>query len=182
MRLFVALDLHPEVRQKIAALLRELKPAAPGLKWVSADALHVTLKFIGEQPEARLAAIVEALKTVPTPGRLELRFRGLGCFPNERRPRVFWIGMEAPPELARLAETIGQALEALGIEREKRAFSAHLTLARAREGQHAQLPAGAWEAHRNDAFGGFTADQFFLFQSHLSSAGAQYQKLHGFPL
>lgn len=166
----------------MATLLRELKPAAPNLKWLSPESLHLTLKFIGEQPEARLAGIIDALKSVASPGRFQLRLRGLGCFPNERRPRVFWVGIEAPPELARLAASVDEALEPVGIERDKRPFSAHLTLARAREGERVALPGAAWEAHRNDDFGGFAAGEFFLFQSQLSPSGARYRKLQAFPL
>jgi 2'-5' RNA ligase len=182
MRLFVALDLDAAIRASVADLLRELRPAAPDIKWVAPEAMHLTLKFIGEQPEAKLEAITESLATVAKPGPLNLRFHGLGCFPNERRPRVFWIGIETPPELARLAGAVEQALAPLGIEREKRPFSPHLTLGRAREGRRVELPGRQWDAQANDDFGAMTATEFFLFQSRLSPAGAQYAKLKAFAL
>ena len=140
--MFVALDLDEAVRARVHRLLNELKGSAPEIKWVAPDSMHLTLKFIGEQPEARLAELAEALKAVPRPGPLALNFRGLGCFPNERHPRVFWIGVESPPELARLAEAIDGAMERFGIERECRAFSPHLTLGRTREGRRSFPGAG----------------------------------------
>lgn len=98
MRLFVAVDLDEAVRAQLSALLRELRGAASDdIKWVAPESMHLTLKFIGEQPEARLAELTEALNVIPRTGPVPLRFRGLGCFPNERRPRVFWAGVEAPP-------------------------------------------------------------------------------------
>ena len=182
MRLFIAFDLDAAVRVRVGSLLRELRAGAPEIKWVAPDSMHLTLKFIGEQPEAKLAEMIEALEAVPRPGPLALSFRGLGCFPNERRPRVFWVGVESPPELARLAEAIDEAMERFGVERERRPFSPHLTLGRTREGRRVELPAAVWEAHRNDDFSGFTATEFFLFESKLAPAGAQHTKLQTFGL
>ncbi len=182
MRLFVALDPNDAVRARIAELLRELEPLARGIKWVRPHSMHLTLKFLGEQPENKLPALLEALAAAPTPGPLELKFRGLGCFPNDRHPRVFWLGVEAPPELAQLAADVDRAMEPLGIEREPRKFSAHLTIGRLKEGGNLSMLWSKWEAHRADDFGQITAPEFFLYQSRLSPAGAEYTKLRAFPL
>jgi len=182
MRLFVALDISDEIRDRLSALLLELKQHAPAVKWVKPESLHLTLKFIGEQPEQRLDAVSEALAGVPGFPPLDLRFRGVGCFPNERRPRVYWVGVEAPPELARLAEAVDRALEPLRIQREQRAFSPHLTLGRAREGERIAALPPAFREHARDEFGRVTAREFHLYESRLSPAGAEYRRLRSFPL
>ena len=97
-------------------------------------------------------------------------------------PIFFWVGVESPPELGRLAEAVDEAMERFGVERERRPFSPHLTLGRTREGRRVELPAAVWEAHRNDDFGGFTVTEFFLFESKLAPAGAQHTKLQTFGL
>lgn len=183
MRLFLALDLDDAVRRRMAALLEELRAPAPGIKWVAHESLHITLKFIGEQREEKLQALKDALGAVARPGPLDITFRGLGCYPGDRRPRVFWAGVEAPPQLAQLAAAIDAALEPFGIEREARKFSPHLTIGRARE--PARPPAAlsaALEAHRQDEFGRVAAREFVLYQSVLSPRGSVYTRLHSFSL
>jgi len=182
MRLFVALDVDDAVRSRMAELLRELEPAARAVKWVRPDSVHLTLKFIGEQPEEKLPALLEVLAAVPAHGALELRFHGLGCFPNERHPRVFWLGVEAPPELLQLASGVERALELLGIAREQRAFSPHLTIGRMKVPGNLSRLRPVWEAHRSDELGLVTATEFFLYQSRLSPSGAEYTKLRAFPM
>ncbi len=190
MRLFVAFDLSETVRARLAAFLRELErsessAAAAAVKWVKPESLHLTLKFIGEQPEEKLPAVMDALSSIPTPAPLELSFRGFGCFPNERQPRVFWVGVEAPPDLGALAGSIEAALEPLGIAREQRAYSPHLTLGRLKDGA-GRTPAlrlrSLVEVHRASDFGRDKATEFYLYVSRISSAGPQYTKLKAFPL
>ena len=182
MRLFVALELDEAVRARITALLRQLEPAARQVKWVKPQSLHLSLKFIGEQPEDRLPALVEALAGVPAPGPLELGFRGLGCFPNERHPRVFWVGLLAPPALGQLATGVERALAPLGIEPAQRPFSPHLTLGRLRQGSRVPVLPPEWEVHRSEDLGRYTATELFLYQSRLFPHGAEYVKLKHFPL
>ncbi|MGH9675543.1 MAG: RNA 2',3'-cyclic phosphodiesterase, partial [Candidatus Acidiferrum sp.] len=100
MRLFVALEIPAEVREKLAGLIVELRRAAehsPGKapRWVRPQNLHVTLKFIGEVEAARLSAFRSALAEVRSERPVTLQFRGLGHFPNEKNPRVLWTGIEA---------------------------------------------------------------------------------------
>src|SRR5437667_7250043 len=129
MRLFVALEIPSAVRENLANLLQSLRAVSPQSKWVRPENLHVTLKFIGEAPEAKLAGIRVALAGVRSEQPVTLEFRGLGFFPNEKHPRVFWAGIEASANLKTLAADIESALEKLR-PRENREFSPHLTLAR----------------------------------------------------
>ena len=194
MRLFVALDIESEIRQRIAAFMETVRGAAPGARWVSPESLHVTLKFIGEQPDNRLRDVEAALHTISaTP--IELTFRGTGFFPHARAARVYWIGIEAGSGLGDLASKVDAALATLSIPQEDRAFSPHLTLARAgnRSGSPMRLagdrPNRVFAALQEKSstvpeqeFGTMTAREFYLYESRLSSKGATYTKLARFEL
>lgn len=180
MRLFIALDLDDAIRTRIAELLRPLM-IVRGVKWVAPESMHITLKFIGEGHPDEIGAAMQFSHAAS-----ELVFRGTGAFPNERRPRVFWVGIEAGPELQLLAVRIEDALEPLGVVREKRAFSPHLTLGRMREDADAVKIGGEvgriLEPHRREEFGRQSVTEFHLYQSRLSPKGAQYTKVKTFPL
>lgn len=182
MRLFVALQITEELRARFAALIGAFREMTPPLKWVGAENLHVTLKFIGHIADDRLPAIQTALAGVRAAQPMELRFRGLGFFPNEKRPRVFWLGIEAPPALPQLAAGIDNALYSLGIPLETRPFSPHLTLARADE-SHRRLPDAFRTAVTQRAaqdLGALDTDAFHLVQSKLKPGGAEYTTLRSF--
>lgn len=190
MRLFVALDIEPEIRQRLATFLDGVRGLAPEVRWVSVESLHLTLKFIGETE--KLDAIRQALAAVR--GRAtEVAFRGTGFFPTPRAPRVFWIGIEADAHLAPLAAAVEAALEPLGVERERREFSPHLTLARTGSGRPQRMagdrPNSSFKRLQDKLaampppdFGRMTAREFFLYQSKLSPKGAQYTRLERFAL
>lgn len=180
MRLFVAIDLPESIRAGMARLRASLEPASPGLRWVRPEGVHITLKFIGEVAEEWLAAIRQALSEVKGFEPAEITIAGSGFFPTDKHARVFWIGVEAKPSLADLAEAIESRLDLVGIRREERAFHAHLTLGRFREPEN---PARLKEALAKAGpihLGGFRAHEFHLFQSHLSPKGAEYTKLDGY--
>src|ERR1700682_6580614 len=115
MRLFVALEIPAAVRENLATLMDELRAADASsaknkARWVRPENLHVTLKFIGHIDAGKLDAIRASLAEVSSGGTVELRFRGLGFFPNEKRPRVFWAGIAASPNLAPLDADIDARL------------------------------------------------------------------------
>jgi len=179
-RLFVALEIPPAVRENLAALIRDLRAIAPQLKWVRAENLHITLKFIGEVADTKLEAIRQALGTVRSGAPVTLDFRGLGFFPNEKHPRVFWADMEASTNLKGLATDIDRAMEKLGIPREQRPFSPHLTLARFQPpGLPEQLHSAVRENEVRD-FGTLRTTQFHLIESKLKPSGAEYTTLESF--
>jgi 2'-5' RNA ligase len=182
MRLFVAMDIPEGVRSAIAAIVATLRPACPKARWVRIDGLHVTLKFIGDTPDAKVPEIKAALAVVPPRPPVALNFRGLGFFPNARRPCVFWAGVEAGPELAALAAEVVAALHPLGIAHEERAFAPHLTLARFDPPSGLDALRAAIEKSGAPEFGGVTADEFHLYQSELKRGGAEYTRLGTFSL
>jgi 2'-5' RNA ligase len=194
MRLFVALDIEEAIRERMGGFVGELRTLAPNLRWVSPESLHITLKFIGEQPESKMSAIEAALAKVSAPS-MRISFRGCGFFPAPKSARVFWIGVEAGVELAQLARLVEDGLTPLGIEKEKRAFSPHLTLARGGGSSGAPGRQQGDKPNQNFAavqkrlggmptpeFGTMTVPEFFLYQSQLSSQGSRYTKIARFPL
>jgi len=199
MRVFIGIDLDPEVRDRMSRFLEGVQAFAPDARWVRPESLHITLKFIGEQKPEQVEAIAARLRQVEARA-FEIRYGGYGFFPTAKAPRVFWIGVHAVPQLAELAETIDIATAELGIPRdsrnsEDRPYSPHLTLARA-GGR-----SGAPKRQKGDGpntifavldkrlaamgeldFGTMTAREFILYQSQLSAAGSKYTKLQRFPL
>ncbi len=180
MRLFVALEIPSTVRENLADLLRTLRAVSPQTRWIRPENLHVTLKFIGEVPEAKFSAIRSALTVVRSDQSVRLEFRGLGFFPNEKHPRVFWAGIEASPNLKILAAEIEQATEKLSIQREKRPFSAHLTLARFEPPRLAEQLRAAIQEHAGRDFGSLRTSQFHLIESKLKPSGAEYTTVESF--
>ena len=177
MRLFVAIDIADGVRENLRALIDRLRPAAR-LSWSRVDNLHITTKFIGEWPEAKLDEMKRALEAVKTAGAIEVAIRGIGWFPNARNPRVLWAGVEADERLSQLAHATELAVEAIGVKKEDRAYSPHLTLARIRERVPLDTLRGAIDSLPSTDFGSFRATSFYLY---LSAAG-RYSRLAEFPV
>jgi len=198
MRIFVAFDIEEEIRKRLQHFMEEVRGLAPGARWVRPESLHVTLKFIGEKPEAAVKQIEEALGSINAEP-FQIRFHDAGFFPTAKAARVFWVGIEGEAGLADLAVKVEESLAALGIPEEQRAFSPHLTLARA--GARAGGGSGAPHWRKGDKvnqrfgqlqeklaqspaadFGRMTARDFFLYRSQLSPKGSQYTKITRFGL
>ena len=180
MRLFVALEIPITTRENLATLIASLRAITREPRWVRSDNLHVTLKFLGEVAENKLAAVETALGRIRSGQALTLEFRGLGFFPNEKKPRVFWAGIEASSNLKTLVADIEGAMEGCGIPREKREFSPHLTLARL-EGPLPEAFGKAVAESAQREFGSLRTGAFHLMQSKLKPSGAEYTRLKTFP-
>ena len=194
MRLFIALDIDDAIRQRMARLLEGVREFAPGARWVREESLHVTLKFIGEKPEDMVPRFEQALAGLQKPS-FDVTFRGYGFFPTPKSARVFWVGIQAGPELSSLAAAVDEIAAMLEVPRETHAFSPHLTLARKGGGSGAPAkrkgdgPNKVFQqlqeklaAMPTPEFGTMTAREFFLYQSQLSRSGSRYTKLHRFAL
>ena len=187
MRLFVALDVPDAVRAALTEFVTPLKPLCRGARWVNLKGAHVTLKFIGEVSHEKLPEIQQALAEVRG-GPLDLRFAGVGFFPNDRRPRVFWAGIESGPRLAALASAVDAALAPLGIPGEDRPFRPHLTLARFTSAEGVERLGDFFASRAEDTggrspvFGSARAAEFYFYQSVLKPAGAEYTRLAAYPL
>jgi RNA 2',3'-cyclic 3'-phosphodiesterase len=188
LRLFVAIDIPPDVKRAIILTIEGLQHtlATPSLRWIRSEGIHATIKFLGATPEDRLPEIKQALaRCAETAAPFDLAPLGVGSF-GGRNLRVVWIGLGGDGgALAGLAECVEGSLEPLGFVRERRAFNAHMTLARVRDDA-----TSADRARVHDALTHFEAprfptlrvSEFVLMQSILGQGGARYQQLASFPL
>jgi 2'-5' RNA ligase len=174
MRLFTAIDLPSEMLERLGQFLARLRPLAK-LRWTAVENLHITTKFIGEWPEARLSEMKTALRGVVRSGPIDVAVRGVGWFPDQRRPRVFWAGVDGGEPLASLARATDEAVLKLGVSAETREYSPHLTLARVKDAVKVDA---ILSVPGDPDFGCFRASSFFLY---LSSNG-KYSKLEEFSL
>ena len=169
-RLFVAIDLPDETKDRILSLRQDDLP--PG-RWPRRDALHLTLHFIGEAPEAVAQAYVRALELVDVPA-FDLLIQGVGQFPIEDRPRAIWAGVQNTAALRELHEAAGGALESEGFQRERRRFHPHITLMRFKKPIR-RGPASKWlQAHIDFFAEPFRVEQFALYESDLQPSGPVY--------
>ena len=178
MRLFVAIEIPQDIRAAYAALLKEFRAIGQQTKWVHTENLHVTLKFLGETDAAKLGAARNVLGAIRSEQAVTLEFRGLGFFPNEKRPRVFWAGMEASPNLKTLAAAIDHATHRLGFPLENRPFTPHLTLARFDPPGIPPKLREAIHTRQAQAFGSLATAEFHLIESQLKPTGAEYTTVH----
>ena len=175
-RLFIAIELPDGLKRAFAGL----RTPIPGARWVPPEQIHLTLAFLGEVEETAVGHLHDELSRIRIPS-FKLRPAGTGCFPGRQRARVLWVGLEPEPHLRDLAAAVQSVLLACGIPQEERPFSPHITLARLK------LPAprevGLFlSGEPKHAFPLVPVREFILFQSRLSSAGAQHVPLHSFPL
>ena len=171
-RAFLAVDLDGgSVADKV---LTELKTSGADIKLVETRNLHLTLKFLGDTEESRIPDIRSAMEeSVQGVLPFELRFRGLGVFPNQNYIRVVWIGLDGAEPLALIAERLDEALAKSGFGKEGK-FSPHLTVARVRSPRNRDRLTGLLRERQSDDFGKMTVDKIALKKSVLSSAGPTY--------
>ncbi|MFB3920316.1 MAG: RNA 2',3'-cyclic phosphodiesterase [Terriglobia bacterium] len=181
MRAFIAIDLPEEIRAALSRNQAELRNACRDAGWTRPEGIHLTLKFLGEISDEQVREMTEALHACTPFEAFSVEVNGFGFFPDARRPKVFWAGVQAPPDLANLAERVESAMEKLGIARERRAYSPHLTLARFRFPKPQPELKALAEARADTTLGHFEVSEFFLFESRLHPQGAQYLKVARFP-
>ena len=185
MRLFTAITLPPRVLYNLARVLKELRPLAP-VNWSPVENLHITTKFIGEWPEERLAELEEALENVNFGRTFEIAVTRFGFFPNPHHPHAFFAGVQAEPGLAELANRIDEAVRPLGIAKENRPYSPHLTLARIKLGHLSQEDIRELREYiakmTNFDFGKFQVSEFHLYLSNTGPKGSIYKPLAKYAL
>jgi len=176
--------LDSGLRERLAEALSRLRPHGPGVKWVEPHNVHLTLKFLGSVEEERLAAVAEAVRQAAAESEaFGLSCRGLGAFPNPRRPRVVWAGVQqGAEELTQLARELDRRLQALRFEPEKRPFAAHITLGRVKSPGNLPGLAEAIEGQREADFGCMEVRAVHLMKSTLTPKGPIYDVLQEFAL
>lgn len=183
MRTFVALNLSPERRAELHVAVEPLRIAlGRAVSWTGEHALHLTLRFLGEQPPELADRLCERLAG-PLAGLppVDLDLGGVGAFPSLARPRVLWMGVAANPDLSRLYQEVDSAVAALGVPREERAFHPHVTIGRVRERVRVDTGAlaGATDEVRYHAREPVAAVD--VMESVLGPGGARYRVLCAVP-
>ncbi len=179
MRLFIAIELPPEIKQGIAKIQEQLRTAGANAGWTRPEGIHLTLKFLGEADESKTQEIMQMLAGATQGiGKLNLEVTGAGAFPNGKNPRVLWLGVTGDVEkLGSLQAAVEDSMVKLGFEREERKFSPHLTLARIKFPK----PRDNWqqkiESIRDVKLGTFEAGHISLMKSELRPEGAIYMEL-----
>lgn len=176
MRLFFALNLPEAVRAEAATFQSRARTLLRG-SWPPPANLHLTLAFLGEQPEDRLPVLRAVGGDVAAGhGAFELRTAGLGGFPRPSHARVLWLGLEAEPSLVALAGRLRKALGEVGIAVDAKPYAPHLTLARF------AAPVDITACGAGPRPQAFTVDRLVLYRSHLGAQGARYEALGEFVL
>ena len=182
MRLFTGISLPEQVTGNLSALIDRLRLTAH-LRWSPVYNLHITSKFIGEWPEARLQEMIDALQPLGRRSPFDVSVSGIGWLPNPHSPRILFAAIKAGPELAELAAATEAATTAIGVERETKPYRPHLTLARIKD---TGVPLGplrqAVAQIESPEFGTFRVDSFKLYLSKMGPSGSIYTQLAEIPL
>jgi 2'-5' RNA ligase len=183
-RSFIAIELSPLIKAKIEEIQNKLKSSTPNVRWVRTEGIHLTLKFLGNIEEERIPEISDIIKqcsTDTTP--FLLKVCTLGAFPNEKNPKVIWVGAEDESgKLSKLQLALEKKLADIGFKAEKRFFSPHLTLGRLKSPKGKRELTQRLEDYKQCELGSFEAQEVCLFKSELKPGGAIYTKLKVFPL
>ncbi|MEO5356540.1 MAG: RNA 2',3'-cyclic phosphodiesterase [Nitrospirae bacterium YQR-1] len=181
-RAFIAINIDETVRENISSTISAL--TIGGVKWVSAKNLHLTLKFMGNISEDEVGKITEILsRIVPEHGCFEIGLKGIGAFPNERRPKVIWAGITDPGAvLNKLQDRIEDTLTDAGFGREERKFSPHMTIGRVRTPDGLTGFSLKIQHLKDKNFGNMVVNTVHLMKSELLPAGPVYSALKSYKL
>lgn len=182
-RCFIAVNIDDALKDEIGKSISVIKTDKWDVKWVPAQNLHITLKFLGSIPEGSVKEISERLSLVSSSNeQFSIRFFGTGIFPDIKRPRVVWIDIINHDNLKRIQEEVEISLASSGFERDNKLFSPHLTIGRLRSLRGKDALLKEIEALKYRDFGNIEVKKISLMRSDLKSAGAQYTVLAEFPL
>lgn len=184
MRCFLAIELPDDIRRQLLHLQERFGLPDGLVRWSRPEQIHLTVKFLGEVPDDRLAELSEAATgAARRSAPFELTVEGTGCFPPGGPARVIWAGVPGPPEpLAACREACEEAFATLDVKREHRAYRPHLTLGRVRALERSREIRAAVAAQSAFHAGSFSVSELVLFQSVLERTGARYNVLSRFAL
>ena len=189
LRAFIALEIPAKVQKDIYQATSNLRRGTGSLiRWVPAENIHLTLKFLGDISTANIEFLTQMIRTeADSYYCFDIHLTGLGSFPSPKRPRVIYIGIQAPAELEALQHGVESAAHRLGYESEDRGFSPHLTLGRVKHALRIsstdqQKIRRALEETKIDSLGTARVDSMHLYKSDLKPTGSVYTKLYSAPL
>jgi RNA 2',3'-cyclic 3'-phosphodiesterase len=179
-RAFLAIQPDRAVIDSLIGLQSELGDSGADIRWVSAEAIHLTVQFLGDVREEELPEIERGLsQRLSALEPFDIACRGLGVFPSQRRPRVLWVGLQGDG-LARLADSVETVLSPLGFPPEEREFRPHITLGRLRSARGFEGLARILKTSGERSFGSTTIDHATLYKSQLRPDGAVHTPLATF--
>jgi 2'-5' RNA ligase len=187
-RAFIAINLSPEIRHSLDEVSNKLKERLPGVpvRWVPVENIHLTIKFLGDVSVSNLEMLQKLLRVEASQhSPFEFSVGNMGAFPSISRPRVIWVGVEAPDELHTLQHGIEMETARLGYAREKRSYSPHLTLGRVSRNADSADTRRIREVLKNCTVGFLGAarvQEVHLYRSELKPAGAIYTQIFSAPL
>lgn len=178
LRLFIAFDAPQEVKLEAAAIQDKLRQAQADVSWERREKLHCTVKFLGDTASDIVPSIEVALSQIgQTTPPFTVRYRGTGCFPGKRDPRILWLGIENPDgRLDLLFMHIERAMFNLGFTREDRRFHPHVTLGRVRSRRNQGNLLEMLETVTFDS-AIFKVDEIMLMKSDLKHTGSAYTRI-----
>jgi len=188
LRAFIAIKIPHEIHQAIEHVTAPLRDTLPSslVRWIPTKNIHLTLKFLGDISLANVEILTQMLNTeVNRHPAFEIKFEGLGTFPNPKRPRILWIGIQFPEELTALQHGIEAAAAKLGYPIDKRPFSPHLTIGRVKQNVSPSGMEKIRQSLKDTNIGTLGSTQItavYLFKSDLKPTGAVYTELHSAPL
>lgn len=182
LRCFIAVEIPLSVTESIARVTDDLKKTGGDVRWVRPDNIHLTIKFLGQTDESIVPAIKNALleKLVPYQP-FYITIAGAGYFPDNRRPRIIWIGIEPEEQLPGLLRDVEETMFSLGFPREKKPFSGHLTIGRVRSPRRIFETVAVLDTFTGHCFGSVEVNKIDLMSSILKPAGAEYSTLAEIP-
>lgn len=183
MRTFIAIELPEKIKKEIEQAQAPLKRADAFVSWVKPGNIHVTLKFLGEVPEEKINEVFSGTeRALAGAKRFTMSLKGMGAFPDFRRPRVIWVGAgSGTAELSQIANKIEEEMEKIGFPREKRKFSAHFTIGRVKSPKNIEKLTEMVESSDFQTEE-IEVKQVVVMRSQLHPAGAIYTPLRKLPL
>ena len=182
LRAFIAVEIPLDIRQDIEHATSNLRRGTGSLiRWVAVENMHLTLKFLGDIPTANMEVLTQMIRAeADSFNCFDIHLTGIGSFPNPKRPRVIYIGIQAPAELEAFQRQLESATRRLGYNSEERAFAPHLTIGRVRQNippDDLQKIRRALEASKIDSPGTAKVNSVHLYKSDLKPTGPVYTKL-----
>lgn len=178
-RCFIAVDIPASIKKDISDLVDFLKKHDADIKWVSADNLHITLKFLGNTPEKLITGIRDKIYSVVKSYQpFYIKIKGTGVFPNNKYPRVCWIGIQYPDIFLKLQKDIDKSLKQLGFKEDDRDFKPHLTIGRIRSQKGISNIIKELDNNSLKDFGDVSVDSIKIMRSILKPGGSEYSCLY----
>ncbi len=182
LRCFIAIEIPGPLKRSIGEMMEDLRKSGADVKWVPEENIHITLKFLGGTEETLVKTIRDSLSQKLSPySSFYITISGMGCFPDERRPRIVWVGIRDAGEVGEIQKGIEAEMKNLGFPPEGRNYSPHLTIGRVRSQKRIPEMMGRLGAYRSASFGDMEVRAVTLMQSELKPSGAEYRPLAEIP-